>query len=60
MGHFAVTIDDVRLAAQRIKGVVRPIALRSSDTFSAMAGCRVYLKAENLQVTGSFKIRGDA
>ncbi len=58
MSRYPIALDDVRLAARRIAGVARHTALLSSDTFSAAAGCHVYLKAENLQVTGSFKIRG--
>lgn len=58
MSAIPISLDDVRLAAQRGRDVVRHTALLRSDTFSAMAGCTVYLKAENLQVTGSFKIRG--
>ncbi len=58
MSRFPVALEDVRRAAERQQGVARHTALLHSDTFSAMAGCDVYLKAENLQVTGSFKIRG--
>ena len=60
MSRFPITLDDVRQAAERMRDVVRPTPLLRSDSFSAMAGCTVYLKAENLQVTGSFKIRGAA
>ena len=58
MPDFPVTLDDVRRAAALGAGVVRRTPLFDSGTFSEMAGCKVYLKAENLQVTGSFKIRG--
>src|SRR5690348_13902515 len=58
MSRFPIALDDMRLAAERMRGVIRHTALLRSDTFSAMAGCTVYLKAENLQVTGAFKIRG--
>ena len=58
MPLFPVTIDDVRLAAERVAGVIRHTELVASDTFSVKAGCAVYLKTENLQVTGSFKVRG--
>ena len=58
MSDFPVTLDDVRQAATYGAGVVRRTPLFGSGTFSDMAGCTVYLKAENLQVTGSFKIRG--
>jgi len=60
VSRFPITLDDVRQAAERMRDVVRPTPLLRSDSFSAMAGCTVYLKAENLQVTGSFKIRGAA
>jgi len=55
---YPITLDDVHVAAERAAGVIRRTPLLHSHTFSAMAGCNVYLKAENLQVTGSFKIRG--
>jgi threonine dehydratase len=60
VSRFPITLDDVRQAAERLRDVVRPTPLLRSDSFSALAGCTVYLKAENLQVTGSFKIRGAA
>jgi threonine dehydratase len=58
MTEFPVTLREVQLAAARAAGVVRHTPLLGSGTFSTMAGCSVYLKAENLQVAGSFKIRG--
>jgi threonine dehydratase len=45
-------------AAEALKGVLRPTALVYSDFFSEERGCNVYIKPENLQVTGSYKIRG--
>ncbi len=58
MSQFPVTLETVRLAVEHQAGVARHTPLMQSDTFGTMAGCAVYLKAENLQVTGSFKIRG--
>jgi len=50
----APTIDDVRRAAERIKkGAIRTPLVEIEN-----AGSRVYLKLENLQPIGSFKIRG--
>ena len=47
---------------QKARGVIEKSILRTplihSDTFSRMTGSQVYLKLENLQKTGSFKIRG--
>ncbi len=49
---------DVRAARERLAGVARVTPVFSSDTLSRLAGRPVVLKAENLQRTGAFKIRG--
>ena len=54
----ALELKDIQAAAARLKGVVHRTPLEYSTTFSGMAGCEVYMKMENLQKTGSFKIRG--
>ena len=54
----AVSIDDVEDAARRIRGKVRETPLLSAGELSRRVGARVLLKAENLQLTGSFKARG--
>ena len=53
-----LTLEMVQAAAERLKGVVHATPLDYNTTFSRMAGCDVYMKMENLQKTGSFKIRG--
>ena len=53
-----VTDRDVEDAARRIAGRVRETPLLGSGELSRRVGRRVLLKTENLQVTGSFKIRG--
>ena len=53
-----LTINDFQAAADRLKNVVHKIPLSSSKTFSEMTGAEVYLKYENQQKTGSFKVRG--
>ncbi len=45
-------------AAARIAGLVRETPLELSPAFSHRAGANIYLKLENLQHTGSFKLRG--
>jgi len=55
---MALTIADVELARERLSGVARETPLYPSETFSRLSGRPVLLKAENLQRTGSFKIRG--
>jgi len=52
------TIADVEAARERLAGVARETPLYPSETFSRLSGRPVLLKAENLQRTGSFKIRG--
>lgn len=53
-----VTIDDVRAAATRISGHVVRTPLLYSDRLSDELGLRIIIKPENLQNTGSFKVRG--
>jgi threonine dehydratase len=45
-------------ARDRLKGVIKETKLIYSDTFSMESDNEVYIKPENLQVTGAFKIRG--
>ena len=49
-----------RAAATRIADLVRETPLDYSYRFSADTGAEVYFKLENLQYTGSFKLRGAA
>ena len=52
------TIADIEAARERLRGVARETPLYPTETFSRLTGRPVLLKAENLQRTGSFKIRG--
>ncbi len=51
-------LKDIEQAAARLKGVIHKTPLTSSRTFSEMSDCELYLKCENMQKTGSFKVRG--
>jgi threonine dehydratase len=53
-----VTLERIRAARERGAGVVKITPLDRSETFSALCGCDIFLKLENLQKTGSFKVRG--
>ncbi len=55
---MAPTIADVEAARERLAGIARVTPVYPTETFSRLAGRQVVLKAENLQRTGSFKIRG--
>jgi threonine dehydratase len=52
------TLAEVEEARRRLDGVARETPVFVSESFARMTGREVWLKAENLQRTGSFKIRG--
>ncbi|WP_206929369.1 threonine ammonia-lyase [Roseococcus thiosulfatophilus] len=56
----AVTLADIRAAAERIKGAVIRTPTLENPAVSRAAGTRVMLKLDNLQATGAFKERGAA
>jgi threonine dehydratase len=53
-----MNINEIRAADKRLEGHVRRTPLLNSPALDKIAGKRVFLKAENLQHTGSFKFRG--
>jgi threonine dehydratase len=53
-----VTIEDIRAAAQIIRGAVERTPTHHSRTLSRIAHCEIHLKFENLQFTASYKERG--
>ncbi|MGI6605149.1 MAG: threonine ammonia-lyase [Firmicutes bacterium] len=53
-----VTLADIKAARERLAGAIHKTELTYSRTFSELSGNEIYLKNENLQKTGSFKIRG--
>jgi threonine dehydratase len=54
----APTLADIQEARQRLLGIADETPIFLSETFSRRVGRKVLLKAENLQRTGSFKVRG--
>ena len=52
------SLADLKAARERLVGVARVTPVLSSGTIGRLTGREVALKAENLQLTGSFKIRG--
>lgn len=53
-----LNINKLKEAQEKLAGVIHRTSLDLSNTFSRISGASVYLKTENLQKTGSFKIRG--
>ena len=54
----AVTINDVRAAADRIRPHIHRTPIVTSSTLDAAVGASVFAKAENFQKVGAFKARG--
>lgn len=53
-----VTLQDIKDAKETIKDIVKKTDILESAKLSAMTGANVFYKCENLQKTGSFKVRG--
>ena len=58
MVEYAASIDDVRAAAERIRGVGHRTPVLTSKTLDQMAGRKLFFKCENFQKVGAFKFRG--
>ena len=54
----APDLAEIEAARARLDGIARVTPVYSSETFSNRCGRPIWLKAENLQRTGSFKVRG--
>jgi threonine dehydratase len=55
-----IDVADIREAAKRLAGTIAETPCPYSETLSELTGARVFVKLENLQMTGSFKERGAA
>lgn len=53
-----ISLDDLNRARDRLTGHVHLTPIQSSSQLSGRIGCRLHFKCENLQKTGSFKVRG--
>jgi threonine dehydratase len=51
-------LKDIQMAQERFTGVIQPSPLVRSSYFSRLFESEIFLKLENLQETGSFKVRG--
>jgi len=56
--RIAPTLADIQEARERLRGIAVETPIYLSETFSRRVGREVRLKAENLQRTGAFKVRG--
>ena len=53
-----LTLENFEEAAEVVKRVTQETKLVYSKYFSEQTGNKVYLKPENMQITGAYKIRG--
>lgn len=53
-----LTLENFEQASELVKKVTLPTDLVYSEYFSSQTGCKVYLKPENMQYTGAYKVRG--
>lgn len=53
-----MTLDKFEEASEKVKEVILPTNLIYSEYFSERTGNKVYLKPENMQYTGAYKVRG--
>ena len=53
-----LSLQDILAAQRNLSGLIARTPLEYSFLLSQRAGCEVYLKLENWQKTGSFKVRG--
>jgi threonine dehydratase len=58
VSEAVVSVDQIKAARERIARIIKATPLDLSATFSRLCGREIYLKLENLQKTGSFKVRG--
>ncbi|MFZ3454169.1 threonine ammonia-lyase [Arthrobacter sp. 7Tela_A1] len=56
--QLPVTLDDIQAAAKLLDGVIAHTPIEQSRALGRITGSNVYLKCENLQRAGSFKVRG--
>jgi threonine dehydratase len=56
--NHAVSLDDIRAAAELVAGQVQRTPMLPAPRLSALTGAEVFVKYENMQTTGSFKERG--
>lgn len=50
--------EKIKKAKENLNGVIKETPLIYSDFYSSEYKCNIYIKPENFQITGSFKIRG--
>ena len=58
MFYRMMTLDQFEQASEKVQNVILPTNLIYSEYYSAQTGGKIYLKPENMQYTGAYKVRG--
>lgn len=58
MANSKILYSDIIAAQATLRGIIKETTLLHSKSFSNKSDCSVYMKLENMQTTGSFKVRG--
>ena len=58
--HFALSLNDVRVARERIKAHIHRTPIFTNKFLDKQSGLQLFFKCENFQKTGAFKARGAA
>lgn len=58
MKNNILKFSDIVAAQNRLRGITKVTTLMASKSFSVMSGANIFLKLENMQTTGAFKVRG--
>ena len=53
-----MTLDQFEQASEKVQNVILPTNLIYSEYYSTQTGGKIYLKPENMQYTGAYKVRG--
>ena len=53
-----ITLDKIKKAQTRLKGIIHHTPFSYAPILTQVCNNNIYLKKENLQTTGSFKLRG--
>ena len=58
MFYRMITLEQFEQASEKVQNVILPTNLIYSEYYSAQTGGKIYLKPENMQYTGAYKVRG--
>ena len=58
MDSSVLKFSDIVAARSTLRGIAKQTSISHSKSFSQMSGANIFMKLENMQTTGAFKVRG--